>query len=251
MHAAMPLQPLVPRRLYRQIANQLRGLIHAGEFALGSRLPPERDLALQLGVSRPSVREALIALEVEGLVAVRMGAGVFVTAREPAASATPVDAPFGPFEIIRARQVVEGELAAIAALAMDADALAGLQQALDQMRADVARGHAPVQGDRQFHLRIAEAADNGPLLRTVTALYDERNTPLFEQLGRHYETLPTWRDALREHQAVVDAIARRDANAARAAMHAHLQQSHDRLAGLLPLATSPSTRPAGNPATAG
>ena len=232
----MPLQPLAPRRLYRQIADQVRGLIRAGEFPVGSRLPAERDLAVQLGVSRPSVREALIALEVEGLVAVRMGSGVIVIARESAPSATPVDAPFGPFEIIRARQVIECELAAMAAQLLDGPALAGLPQALALMRADVAAGRAPVQGDRLFHLRIAEAADNGPLLRTVTALYDERNTPLFEQLGQHYETLPTWREALDEHQAVLDAITRRDPAAARAAMHAHLQQSHDRLAGLLPAA---------------
>lgn len=230
----MPVQPLAPRRLYRQIADQLRGLIRAGEFPVGSRLPAERDLAVQLGVSRPSVREALIALEVEGLVAVRMGSGVVVIASDTAPSATPVDAPFGPFEVIRARQVIECELAAMAAQAADAATVDGLQQALAQMRADVARGSAPVQGDRQFHLRIAEAADNGPLLRTVAALYDERNTPLFEQLGQHYETLPTWRAALDEHQAVLDAIAARDAAAARTAMHAHLQQSHDRLAGLLP-----------------
>ena len=56
----MPLQTIEPRRLYRQIAEQLRGLIHGGEYPVGSRLPPERDLALQLKVSRPSVREALI-----------------------------------------------------------------------------------------------------------------------------------------------------------------------------------------------
>jgi DNA-binding FadR family transcriptional regulator len=77
---ALPLQAIEPRRLYRQIADQLRALIAAGEFGLGSRLPPERDLAVQLGVSRPSVREALIALEVEGLVEVRMGSGIYVRA---------------------------------------------------------------------------------------------------------------------------------------------------------------------------
>ena len=237
-NSTVPLQPLAPRRLYRQIADQLRGLIHGGEFAVGTRLPAERDLAVQLGVSRPSVREALIALEVEGLVAVRMGSGVVVIARESAASVTPVDAPFGPFEIIRARQVIECELAAMAALATDAQSQAALQAALDLMRDDIAQGRAPVQGDRLFHLCIAEAADNGPLLRTVTALYDERNTPLFEQLGQHYETLCSWHLALAEHQAVFDAIARQDAQAARAAMHHHLQQSHDRLAGLLAPATA-------------
>ena len=72
----MPFQSIEPRRLYRQIADQIRELIRAGEFLAGSRLPPERDLAKQLGVSRPSVREALIALEVEGLVEVRIGSGI-------------------------------------------------------------------------------------------------------------------------------------------------------------------------------
>src|SRR6266478_8908593 len=74
----MPFQSIEPRRLYRQIADQIRGLIRSGEFPAGSRLPPERDLARQLGVSRPSVREALIALEVAGLVEVRIGSGIYV-----------------------------------------------------------------------------------------------------------------------------------------------------------------------------
>src|SRR5439155_15126601 len=74
----MPFHSIEPRRLYRQIADQIRGLIKSGEFPAGSRLPPERDLARQLGVSRPSVREALIALEVEGMVEVRIGSGIYV-----------------------------------------------------------------------------------------------------------------------------------------------------------------------------
>src|SRR4051794_39006949 len=74
----MPLQAVESQRLYRQIAEQLRGLISGGEFPAGSRLPAERDLARQLGVSRPSVREALIALEVEGWIEVRVGSGVYV-----------------------------------------------------------------------------------------------------------------------------------------------------------------------------
>jgi len=241
----VPIQTLSPRRLYRQIADQLRGLIRAGEFPVGTRLPPERDLATQLGVSRPSVREALIALEVEGLVEVRMGSGIYVIAQEPAASAPRVDAAFGPFEIIRARQVVECELAALAARQMDAAQVAGLREALAMMADDVARGVPPIRGDRLYHLRIAEAADNGPLLRTVTELFDERNNPLFEQLGQHFESAPTWRLALAEHQAVIDAIAAGQADAARAAMHAHLQNSHDRFAGTWP---QPEAAPAAAPA---
>ena len=76
----MPLQTVEPQRLYRQIAEQLRSLIASGEFSPGSRLPAERDLAKQLGVSRPSVREALIALEVEGIIDVRTGSGIYVRA---------------------------------------------------------------------------------------------------------------------------------------------------------------------------
>ena len=202
----MPIQTLTPRRLYRQIADQLRTLIHAGEFAVGARLPPERDLAAQLGVSRPSVREALIALEVEGLVEVRMGSGIYVVACDTASTAARVDTAYGPFEIIRARQVVECELAALAARQMDATQHQGLRDALALMVDDVAQGQPPVRGDRLFHLAIAEAADIGPLLRTVADLFDERHNPLYHQLGHHFETEPTWRLALAEHQAVIDAM---------------------------------------------
>jgi GntR family transcriptional repressor for pyruvate dehydrogenase complex len=230
----VPIQTLTPRRLYRQIADQLRGLIRSGEFALGARLPPERELAAQLGVSRPSVREALIALEVEGLVEVRMGSGIYVRAIDPAPALPVVDAPFGPFEVIRARLVIEGELAALAARQRNVLQLQTLRGALVQMADDVASGVPPVRGDRLFHLTIAEAADIGPLLRTVAELFDERHNPLFHQLGHHFETAPTWRQALAEHQLVVDAIADGDADAARSAMHAHLQGSHDRFAGTWP-----------------
>ncbi|MFX5271933.1 GntR family transcriptional regulator, partial [Acinetobacter baumannii] len=74
----MPLEAVEARRLYRQIADQLRGLIERGEYAVGTKLPTERDLAEQLKVSRPTVREALIALEVEGLVRIRVGSGIYV-----------------------------------------------------------------------------------------------------------------------------------------------------------------------------
>src|SRR5437868_7874740 len=114
----MPIQALEPQRLYRQIAEQVRSLIKSGEFKPGERLPAERDLARQLNVSRPSVREALIALEVEGWVEVRTGAGVFVLERAKKPIATRKSVPeteWGPLEVIRARRVIEGEIAALAA----------------------------------------------------------------------------------------------------------------------------------------
>jgi DNA-binding FadR family transcriptional regulator len=228
----MPLHAIETRRLYRQIADQIRAGVRAGEYPPGSRLPAERDLALQLGVSRPSVREALIALEVEGLVEVRVGSGVHVLgdAELAARPARALGNASGPFEIIRARQVVEGELAALAARRMTKGQVATLRDLLARMDADIAAGSMPIHSDRQFHLCIAEAADNAPLLRTVTELYDERNNPLFESFGHHFENASTWRRALVEHAAVVDAIAARDAEAARRAMQRHLQRSHDRYA---------------------
>src|SRR5205085_2057120 len=106
---SMPFQSIEPRRLYRQIADQIRGLIKGGEFPTGSRLPPERDLARQLGVSRPSVREALIALEVEGMVEVRIGSGIYVLAGTAPHAANGLVAPAGPVELLRPRHVLQSQ----------------------------------------------------------------------------------------------------------------------------------------------
>lgn len=226
----MPLHTIEPRRLYRQIAEQLRGLIAAGEFAVGSRLPPERDLAVQLGVSRPSVREALIALEVEGLVEIRMGSGIYVLSPVPARRARSIESELGPFEIIKARQLIESELAALAAGNRPAAALKRMRAAVKSMEEEIAAGTMPILGDRAFHVALAEASDNAALVRVVTGLWDERKKPVFEQLGRHFENAASWRKAVAEHRAVIRAVAAGDADGARDAMRRHLDNSHDRLA---------------------
>lgn len=225
----MPLHTIEPKRLYRQIADQVRALVEHGEFPRGTRLPAERELAQQLGVSRPSVREALIALEVEGLVEVRMGSGIYVREQPPAAAgrAQPVTAE-PPLETIRARELIECELAARAATGMKAAQVRGLKDAIRRMQQEVDAGHMPTQGDRLFHVRIVESAGNAVLLRIVTELYDERHNPLFQQLGSHFENSASWQLAIAEHQAVADAIAAHDPAAARAAMSRHLTLSHDR-----------------------
>src|SRR5258708_23745891 len=110
----MPLQAVDTRRLYRQIADQTAALIERGEYGSGQRLPPERDLARQLGVSRPSVREALIALEVEGYVEELIGSGVYVTGPERAARVEPLHADSGPFQLIKARWLIQAACAALA-----------------------------------------------------------------------------------------------------------------------------------------
>jgi len=115
----LPLRAVETTRLYRQIADQIVGLIDSGEFPAGSRLPPERELAALLGVSRTSVREAIIALEISGRVEVRVGTGIFVTRppahTAPAPRAEVGDSGVGPFELLAARAVIEGETAALAA----------------------------------------------------------------------------------------------------------------------------------------
>jgi DNA-binding FadR family transcriptional regulator len=110
----MPMRAVETHRLYRQIADQLSTLIAAGEFAESARRPSERDLATRLGVSLPSLREALIALEIDGKVEVRVGAGIYVTAPLPGAADRTSEGP-GPFELLRARWLIEGEITAEAA----------------------------------------------------------------------------------------------------------------------------------------
>jgi DNA-binding FadR family transcriptional regulator len=139
----MPIQAVDNRRLYRQIADQIAALIEKGEYGAGQRLPPERDLAKQLGVSRPSVREALIALEVEGYVEVRVGSGVYVLGPRSAEAPTTLPADSGPFELIKARWLIEAECAALAAKAATRAQVRAMEEALDQMDADRARGVMP------------------------------------------------------------------------------------------------------------
>jgi len=226
----MPLQTVEPQRLYRQIAGQLRGLMTTGEFSPGSRLPAERDLAKQLGVSRPSVREALIALEVEGWVEVRTGSGVYVLERtDAAAPATQVSpAEWGPLELIRARRVIEGEIASLAASQAKRKHIQAIGDAIVLMEEDTSRGVAPLAGDRAFHTAIAQACDNVVLLETVQTFWDARRGPLFERLGDYFETVPSWRMAIAEHEAVFEAIRAHDPQAARAAMQQHMDKSHSR-----------------------
>src|SRR5688572_18921718 len=129
----MPLQAVENRRLYRQIADQIAALIERGEYAAGARLPPERDLARQLGVSRPSVREALIALEVEGYVEVRVGSGVYVLGSRGASSRAALSEDSGPFELIKARWLIEAECAALAAKHGTRAQVRAIEEALQEM----------------------------------------------------------------------------------------------------------------------
>jgi DNA-binding FadR family transcriptional regulator len=227
----MPLQTVEPQRLYRQIAEQLRQLIASGEFAVGSRLPAERELAVQLGVSRPSVREALIALEVEGVIEVRTGSGIYVQAgnprHAPAASTDTLD-DWGPLEVMSARMLVEAEVAALAAAQAKPADLRQMRAGLERMRQQAARGETPREGDEAFHEAIARACGNGVLLDTVQRFWQARKGSLFARLGDYFENPPSWQAAIAEHEQVLRAIEARDTSAARRAMQKHLRQAHKR-----------------------
>jgi len=227
----MPFHSIEPRRLYRQIAEQIRGLIRSGEYLPGARLPPERDLAKQLGVSRPSVREALIALEVEGLVEVRIGSGIYVQGppNVPGEEAQPaVHAEAGPFELLSARHLIESECAALAAKSAKRAQIAAIEEASGIMQREFDAHMQPLSGDQLFHIRIAEATGNGALVSVVRMLWEERTGPLYKQLEHHYDSPALWTAAMAEHRAIVKAIAAHDAPAARAAMQRHLTQAYKR-----------------------
>jgi DNA-binding FadR family transcriptional regulator len=226
----MPIQIVETRRLYRQISEQLRALIVAGEFPAGSRLPSERDLSVQLGVSRPSLREALIALEVEGYIEVRMGSGIYVSDAPPV-SAPELDLSLeeGPLELIQARLALEGEVAAIAARMGRKAQFDAVEHAIDQMESDAAAGVNPLVGDALFHARVAEATGNSVLVGVVRRLFDLRLGPLFDQLHSHFETSDVWAQAIAEHREVLKALRAKDPVAAKAAMQQHMNIAYKRL----------------------
>ena len=223
----MAFRVIEPRRLYQEIALQIRAHIKSGDFPIGSQLPAERDLAQQFKVSRPSVREALIALEVEGLVDVRPGAGVFVC--EPQRPFPYHASNEGPLEIMRARIVIEGETAAMAAGQMGDTDIEELKRILLTMDPDPKAQESYLPADRAFHVYIAEKAGNSVLVRFVAELFDARHSPLSLQFGKHFENVSTRKEAVAEHKAVVKALASRDQEAAKQAMQRHLRNAHNRL----------------------
>ncbi|ACC75377.1 FadR/GntR family transcriptional regulator [Paraburkholderia phymatum] len=217
-----------PKRLYQSVATQILALIHQGDFPAGERLPPERELALKLGVSRPSLREALIALEIGGQVEIRMGSGVYV--RETSADEAGSVGALGdsPSELMQARAAIEGSVIVLATARMTAAMLDRLRRTVERMRRLAAAGKSPVEADRQFHMLIAEAAGNSVLSRYVGELFDSRHDPIAAAMRGHAESAQTWTSAVQEHELVLKALQSGDPIAAQAAMRSHLMASEDR-----------------------
>ncbi|MFG6488482.1 FadR/GntR family transcriptional regulator [Roseateles sp. BYS78W] len=221
------------RRQYQLVADRIRALIEAEAAVPGSRLPAERELAAQLGVSRPSLREALIALEIDGRVEIRGGSGVYVRALPvDGGSATP---SYGdsPADLMQARVVLEGAVIMLAAARVTREGLKPIEDALAAMRREHAHGRRPVEADRRFHLGIAEMAGNPVLVEMVGTLFDGRHSPIAARMSSDVESSSqVWQIALGEHEAIYRALEARNPQAAAATLSTHLLASHGRWVGV-------------------
>jgi GntR family transcriptional regulator, transcriptional repressor for pyruvate dehydrogenase complex len=219
------LRPLQRPRLYEQVVDQIQAWIAQNGLEIGDRLPPERELAARLGVSRATVSQALVAMEVVGMVSVRHGDGVVLV--EPAGSAKVVNAlrrhaqqlP----EIIEAREALETKLAALAAGRRTESDLAAMEDALALMERDIATGGRGVEGDERFHAAVT-AAGHSPLLAKLMAeisdLIRETRISSLSQPDRPV-------NSLRGHRKIADAIRAGDAEAAAQAMQEHVAMVSD------------------------
>jgi GntR family transcriptional regulator, uxu operon transcriptional repressor len=216
-------------RMYRLVAERIQELIRRQGISAGARLPPERELAALLEVSRASLREALIALELGGVVEVRGGSGVYVN-QEPRSPAAVPEAGPGPFEVLSARSVIETEVAAMAAKNASGAALDAILAAMLEMERSHEDRSSNEQADRNFHLAIARASGNAALVGVIDYLWRQRSN-LWHRLKEHYRTEELRKATLLDHRAIFDAIAARDPAAARKAMRTHLQRVSRTFAG--------------------
>lgn len=220
------------RRPWRQVADLILSLAAAEGLRNGARLPSERELAERLGVSRPSLREALIALEVEGRVEIRKGSGIYLAEGDRAPGAAPLEHE-SPFEILEARAVLESAIAEEAARRVTPALIAALDGNLRDMAAATGNRARAIPIDAAFHAIIAHGTGNALLGRLTSDIFAKRLAPLFNRLAAHFEGPPTWRSALAEHGAIRDAIAAGDPAAAREAMRLHLALSQRRFSETL------------------
>lgn len=217
------------RRRYEKIAEQLAEEIRDERYRVGQRLPSERELAQRFKVSRPVVREAIIALELDGLVEVRYASGIHVVATEPKGGKAGVT-DFGPFEVLEARRLIEAETCALAAQRIQPEQLEQLSSLINEMREenehDVVRSE---DADRRFHELIAEATDNSALLAGVKMLFDAKiRSPQYLLLSQKVRALGV-KPRIDEHTRIFDALKRGDPNAARQAMRDHIGRVIDTL----------------------
>ncbi len=235
-------------RSYLHIAEQLRREIQKMDIDASGRLPSERELAALLNISRPSLREALIALELQGEIDIRVGSGIYLRTSAPerdgahappsTLAAAPLRLGDSPREVNQLRGFLEGGIAAHAARFISAPQLRQLKKSLNAMRAALSdrRGvnaKAVIDADRLFHLTLATSTDNELLQHTLEGLFDQRYLPLANTMHKHFDNYLAWQAAIDEHQDIYDAVAGRDPLQAQAAMQRHLARAHARLLSMI------------------
>lgn len=214
---------MADRRLFQDIAEQIIALIEQGVFPPGSRLPGERELSERFGVSRVTIREAEIALQATGRVAIKTGSGVYVSA-DGASTGGERLPKVSAFELTEARSLFEAEAAALAAPIISDEDLAKLDQLLEVMANDDLDEDNINAADREFHTTIAAASGNGAIIHVIRTLWRLR-TELPEVRATHASVCQhDGKTRQAEHGAIVDALRKRDPQGARLAMRRHFNR---------------------------
>ena len=221
--------PVASNKLYIQIYNQLREAIVDGRFGVGDKLPSEKELCQTFGVSRVPVREALCALELNGLVDSIQGGGVYVKAQTPAG-----DVPQGvePQDIIRTRMILEPDIAREAALHLDAESRKELEEILDKFYRESAVGVITKETDRGFHLALARASGSSLYSSIMELVFRAMEQELWDLILSRTVATEKYRDQNnREHINICQAILGGRPDDAHAAMKAHMEMLYERYWG--------------------
>ena len=211
------------QRLYKHVADKLMKTIESGSYPLGSRLPAERELAVEYNVSRPTIREAMIALEIAGKVEVRKGSGVYVI-DDKNGDAKTLELDIGPFELTQARILIESEAAGLAATMISAAEVEKLETIIKAMIAENEGEKTGELADKEFHLLIAGATRNSAIASIVEDLWNVRESSALTRTMYDTVRMTGVRPAIDEHWAIYNALKAGDAEGARQAMRDHLSR---------------------------
>ncbi len=225
---------LAVKRLYQEIGEKIKESLNSGEYPIGSRLPPERDIAALFGISRAVVREAIIMLELENLVDVRKGSGVYVINLPSSTSSLNNKDDIGPFEMLQARQLLESNIAAFAATKIVKTDIADMRDALEQEARALDSGQDDnYDGDELFHMLIARATKNSVLEDMLRELWQRRQqSPMWRKLHTHVVNKDYRRHWLEDHHKILQALQCKDSFAASQAMWQHLENVKETLLAL-------------------
>jgi GntR family transcriptional regulator, transcriptional repressor for pyruvate dehydrogenase complex len=218
--------PVQTARLFEQIVEQIERRILKGDLKPGDKLLPERELAEQFGVSRTAIREAVKALTQKGLIEVHPGRGTFVINSTPQAVRHSLDLMIkfdgmeGIRSLVEVREILEPEIAAMAASRASDEQIAAMQEIVSLMDASLHDIDAFIEADLDFHLTLSESTQNV----LIPTLVDTLVVLLREHRKRIALVEGGMTRAQEHHKKVMQAVARRDAEEARQAMRAHLQQ---------------------------